>query len=109
MSSTLEVGTEWLIRHQSLVLDLQGFKLLGGDRVEPLTASQSRLLALLMGQQGRVHSNGDIGEAVRGEAQVSDDALKVLVSRVRTCLRKLGFGDRYLHSVRGIGYIFDPN
>lgn len=96
-----------LIRHRSLILDLQSYKLLSEGKAEPLSTSQAHLLAALMAQPGKVHSARSLSLAMKKDV-VSEEALKVSVSRLRRCLRRLGLGNAYLRSVRGVGYIFDP-
>lgn len=96
-----------LIKHRSLILDLHSYKLLSEGRAELLSTSQARLLAVLMRQPGKVHPARSLGSAL-GRELVSEEALKVAISRLRRCLRRLGLGNDYLRSVRGVGYIFDP-
>ena len=97
-----------LIRHRSLTLDVSGYKLIGEEKIELLTASQMRLMELLVREPTRVHTVQALSLAMREGGKASDDALKACISRLRLCLRRLGYGNQFLHSVRGLGYIFDP-
>lgn len=97
-----------LIQHRGLTLDVGGYKLLGCGRSEYLTSQQTRLLSLLMSDPTRVHSYRALARALAGGGSVSDEALKVSISRIRRSLRLLGCTQNYLLSVRGLGYIFDP-
>lgn len=97
-----------LIRHQTLVLDVSGYKLVAENRTEFLTLAQARLLAHLMTEPERVHSVRSLNVALRGDPDIGEHALKVAISRLRCSLRRLGAGNNYLRSVRGLGYIFDP-
>lgn len=97
-----------LVQHGLLTLDLQRYKLLLGDRAEPLSASQMRLLETLMRQPNNVHSIQALLVTMGSRPAASEEALKVCVSRLRSCLRRLGGDQHLLRSVRGIGYIFDP-
>lgn len=108
MLSAQAGDTCMLIRHGPLTLDLTGYKLLANDRAEPLTSAQVRLLAALMREPTSVQSLQALASAMGRSGPASDEALKVGVSRLRSCLRRLDCDQRFLHSVRGVGYIFDP-
>lgn len=108
MSTGVGNGSDEHIRYRALVLDLGGYKLLADDRTEFLTLSQARLLAHLMAEPSRVHSIRSLNLALRGDPDLGEHALKVAISRLRCSLRRLGLGNAYLRSVRGLGYIFDP-
>lgn len=96
-----------MIRHGPLTLDVANYKLIGEGRTEHLTLLQTRLLTVLMQEPGRVHSNLALSEIEPGST-LTEAALKVRMSRLRSCLARLGCGERYLLSVRNVGYIFDP-
>ncbi len=102
-------GVDALVRHGPLTLDLQRYKLLFDDRTELLTPSQMRVLEALMRQPSNVHSLQALFVTMGGKSAASAEALKVCVSRLRGCLRRLGCDRKLLCSVRGIGYIFDPS
>nr|WP_314444175.1 winged helix-turn-helix domain-containing protein [uncultured Sphingomonas sp.] len=97
-----------LIHHRGLTLDVSGYKLLGCGRSEYLTSHQTRLLAVLMSDPNRVRSYQELATALTGGETLSEQALKVSISRIRRCLRLLGCTEDYLLSVRSMGYIFDP-
>lgn len=75
----------------------------GGEPVE-LTATEFRLLALLLGRPGRVFTRQQIIERIHdGFAAVTDRSVDVLVVSLRRKL--LDRGDR-IRTVRGVGYRF---
>lgn len=97
-----------MISHGPLTLDVANYKLAGEKRLEYLTIVQARLLAVLMHEPNRVHSIAALS-CIEPDTPMTVTALKVRMSRLRQCLSRLGCGDQYLHSVRNVGYIFDPN
>ena len=74
-----------------------------GDAVD-LTATEFKLLALLLSRPGRVYTRQQIIERIHeGFAAVTDRSVDVLVVALRRKL--LGRGDR-VETVRGVGYRF---
>lgn len=97
-----------VIRHGPLTLDLANYKLIGVERTEYLTLLQARLLAVLMGEPGKVHSIHALS-SIEPDSPMTENAVKISLSRIRRCLDRLGCGERYLHSVRNLGYLFDAD
>lgn len=79
--------------HGDLVLDPHTARVTRGGRDVELTATEFRILELLMAQPGRVLSRPAIYEAVWEERFVADDAaVKTHLSNLRTKLRGAGAG-----------------
>lgn len=95
-----------MIRHGPLTLDVANYKLICEKRTEYLTLLQARLLAVLMHEPSRIHSI-DVLSSIKPGSPMTANAVKVSMSRIRRCLDRVGSGERYLHSVRNLGYIFD--
>ena len=74
-----------------------------GDRAD-LTATEFKLLALLLAQAGRVYTRQQIIESIHeGYAAVTDRSVDVQVVSLR---RKLGDAGHLIETVRGVGYRF---
>jgi len=74
----------------------------------PLTALEFRLLAVLMGNVGRVFPKVAIEDRLYEDRVPSSNAVEVLVSRVRSKLEAKGAGS-VIVNVRGLGYVIrDP-
>lgn len=75
----------------------------GGQRIH-LTATEFRLLELLMRRAGRAVSRDSIAETVWGDFKdVEDNTLEAFVSLLRTKIDK-GFQSKLIHTIRGVGY-----
>ena len=91
--------------HGYLVVDPQHARATRGDRELELTATEFRILELLMTQPGRVLSRPTIYEAVWEEPFVADDAaVKTHLSNLRTRLRAVGPDEDPIETVWGLGY-----
>lgn len=77
--------------------------LVGGKRID-VTATELRILALLMAARGRVLSREQLIDDVIGHgAAVTNRAMDVHIASLR---RKLGIAANCIHTVRGVGYSF---
>jgi two-component system OmpR family response regulator len=75
-----------------------------GDRSEPLTPTEFRLLAALAARQGEVVRRRDLVAAAWPDgAIVHDNSLDSYVARLRRKLRTLG-ADATIATARGVGY-----
>jgi DNA-binding response OmpR family regulator len=75
-----------------------------------LTATEFRLLEYLMARPGRVFSRNQLLDQVwGGNHAVSDRTVDVCVLRLRQKLEIDPSAPRWIHSVRGFGYTFDPD
>jgi two-component system, OmpR family, response regulator len=87
-----------------LRLDPAGHALHHGDRSEPLTPTEFRLLAALAARQGDVVRRRDLVAAAWPDgAIVHDNTLDSYVARLRRKLRTLG-ADGTIATARGVGY-----
>jgi two-component system, OmpR family, alkaline phosphatase synthesis response regulator PhoP len=95
-----------VVRSGDLQIDLLGHEVtVSGARV-PLTATEFRILHLLVGRPGRVFSRDEIINAVTtNDAAVFDRTVDVHIMSVR---RKLGLAGEQIETVRGFGYKFRP-
>jgi len=102
---------------------IQSAKLVSGDisidtmshkasvNSEPLELSPTefRLLQFFMSNNGRVFSRNQLLDQVWGESvYVEDRTVDVHIRRLRKILEPAGVSD-YIHTVRGVGYRFEPN
>lgn len=88
-------GIELDEEHQAAVID--------GQRTEPLTALEFRLLRYFMINRGKVLSKADLGDHVyERDMDPDSNVIEVYVNRLR---RKLG--KELIQTRRGQGYVFD--
>lgn len=79
----------------------------GGTTVA-LSASELRLLTLLLTRQGRVHARPELERTLYGDQPPASNAVEVLVSRLRGRLAEHGL-ERAIETVRGLGYVVRPH
>lgn len=92
-----------------LELDRERFEVRREGSKVPLTATEFRLLSFLMGRPGRVCRRGELIDEVWGpDRDVAERAVDVCVLRLRQKLQDDPEKPRWIHSVRGFGYAFDP-
>jgi two-component system phosphate regulon response regulator PhoB len=90
------------LRVGDLVLDRSCHQVKIGDRVVKCTATEFKLLAILMEQQGRTQSRAGLRNEIWGSDAVIDiRAVDVQIGRLR---KKLGSYECYIETVRGFGY-----
>lgn len=99
-----------LRRFGSLTID-QGARLVTmGNRPIGLTRSEFDLLMTLVDRSGAAISNRELLQAMWGAQWWSDTTpLQVTISRLRHKLGESGGKPRYIVTVRGYGYRFDPD
>ena len=96
-------------RFDDLVIDRAAWEVRRGDTPVPLTKTEFLLLALLSGQPRRVITGDEITRAIWGEHWIGDDGnIAVHVSNLRKKLGESGLDPRFIRTVRGVGYRFDP-
>lgn len=71
-----------------------------------LTATELRVLGLLVEQQGRVVTRIDILETIPGAHQAGARSERVVDAHVKAIRKKLGAARDYIQTVRGVGYCF---
>jgi two-component system phosphate regulon response regulator PhoB len=97
-SETLSIGP--------ITLDRSRHEVSVDDRLVSLTATEFRLLAALMGANGRVLDRPQLIDQALGEnTVVTDRTIDVHVTALR---RKLGSAADWIRTIRGVGYAFRP-
>jgi two-component system phosphate regulon response regulator PhoB len=97
-SERLEVGR--------IELDISGHQLRVQGREMPLTATEFRLLRLLMERGGRVQTRGQLLSDVWGYAEDIDS--RTVDTHIRRLRRKLGPEAERIETVIGVGYRLRP-
>jgi len=101
---------EPLLTIAGLELDRERFELRKEGLKVPLTATEFRLLSFLMSRPGRVCGRSELINEVWGrDRDVAERAVDVCVLRLRQKLQDQPEQPRWIHSVRGFGYSFDPD
>ena len=95
MPATLVVG--------DLVVDSEAGRVLRGEAVIVLTATEFHLLRYLAEHRGTVLSKTQILSAVWGFDEYDPNLVEVFISALRRKLEQ--HGPRLLHTVRGLGYV----
>ncbi|MBW8874405.1 MAG: response regulator [Acidobacteria bacterium] len=98
VSDLLEVG--------GIQLDVSGHQLRVRGREAPLTATEFRLLRLLMERGGRVQTRGQLLSDVWGYAEDIDS--RTVDTHIRRLRRKLGPEADRIETVIGVGYRLRP-
>jgi DNA-binding response OmpR family regulator len=92
-----------------LELDRRSLQVRLHGRPLSLTATEFRLLEFLMGRPGVVFSRDQLLDAVWGQDKaITDRAVDVYVLRLRQKVEEDPANPRFVHSVRGFGYTFEP-
>ena len=79
----------------------------GQGIIIPLTETERRLLLCLARVPGQVVSREEL--AAKGEMAASDRSIDVQVTRLRRKFDKDSKNPRYLHAIRGQGYVLRPD
>lgn len=88
-----------------LVLDTETLTLEKGGEPVNLTATEYKILALLMQSPGRVFTKMQIYEEVNGDYYATDDnTMMVHISNLRDKIEDDAKNLRYIKTVRGLGY-----
>jgi len=94
-----------VLTYGDLVLDTGTTTVAVAGQEVPLTATEYRILELLLGSPGRVLSKAAIYEGVWDEPYLGDDStLKTHLSNLRTKLKRVDPGTAYVETVWGLGY-----
>ncbi|VVM04969.1 Alkaline phosphatase synthesis transcriptional regulatory protein PhoP [Methylacidimicrobium cyclopophantes] len=94
------------IRHENLVVHPRRHEAFVRNRRVDLTATEFRLLNMLLRGRGRVHRREELLREVWGYEKAMDT--RTVDTHVRRLREKLGRAARYIETVRGIGYRFRP-
>lgn len=98
-----------VIRAGGMALDRTRYEVVFPDRAIRLTPTEFEILAILMSQPGRIFSRAQLLNAVHGVAFESYE--RAIDSHIRNLRRKLEPDEttpRYIITVYGIGYKFEP-
>jgi two-component system phosphate regulon response regulator PhoB len=99
-----EAETGRAIRLGGITVDPDRHEVVCGEEPVNLTATEFKLLSLLMSKPGRVFTRQQIIESIHeGFAAVTDRSVDVQVVALR---RKLGDKGKNIETVRGVGYRF---
>ena len=99
-----------ILRHNDLEMDLDRHDVAIGGEAVMLTTAEFRLLAALIGANGRVLTRDQLLDALHGlgEADVLDRAIDAHVRRLRDKLGDEPDHPRFVATVRGVGYRAAP-
>jgi DNA-binding response OmpR family regulator len=99
-----------ILRHNDLTMDLDRHEVTIGGEPVLLTTAEFRLLAALIGANGRVLTRDQLLDALHGlgEAEVLDRAIDAHVRRLRDKLNDEPDRPRFVATVRGVGYRAAP-
>lgn len=103
---TEEAPPSDLLEHGGIQLDISGHRLRVRNREVPLTATEFRLLRLLMERSGRVQTRGQLLSDVWGYAEDIDS--RTVDTHIRRLRRKLGTEADRIETVIGVGYRLRP-
>ena len=98
-------GKEDLLRVGNLLLDRSRHEVRAGDRLIECTATEFKLLSILMERQGRVQARDRLLSDVWGYDSIIDT--RTVDTHMRRLRDKLGKFGRYIETVRGFGYRLD--
>lgn len=91
----------------NIKLDHLTFKLYKNDREIIVTATEFKILSMLMSTPGRVYTKAQIYERLNGELFINDEnTITVHISNIRNKLEDDSKNPKYLVTVRGLGYKF---
>jgi two-component system, OmpR family, phosphate regulon response regulator PhoB len=99
-------GAEQLLRVGDLVLDRSRHEVRAADRLIDCTATEFKLLAILMEREGRVQERDRLLSDVWGYDSIIDT--RTVDTHMRRLRDKLGPHGRYIETVRGFGYRLAP-
>ena len=98
-----------VLSNGSLELDRVRFEVRIEGKKVALTATEFRLLEFLMSRPSRVFTRDELLDQVWGhDRSVAERAVDVCILRLRQKLTEDPIRPRWIHSVRGFGYTFDP-
>ncbi len=90
------------------LVDLPGFRILRGNDVHPITATERGMIELLIERRGRPVSRDDFLRRVWGYDRIPDTrTVDFHIVRLRRKLEPDPARPRYLKTVRGAGYVLD--
>lgn len=106
-------GGRWMrdfqARFGDLVIDVPAWEVTLDGRVIELTRTEFEILVALASRPRQVITDDELVRTVWGDGWFGDDNnLAVHVSKLRSKLGESGLKPRFIRTVRGVGYRFDP-
>lgn len=100
--------TNSIINIDTLSLNLITCELKNNDILINLTATEYKILSLLMKNTGRIFTKGQISEYINGDYYETDDnSITVHISHLRDKLRNADCEKQYIVTMKGLGYKFE--
>ncbi|WP_158743266.1 response regulator transcription factor [Acidisphaera sp. L21] len=96
-----------IVQLGTLTFDIERGELVGNEGIVHLTGGEAALLGLLARTPGEVLSREGIGQSL-GMDEAGERAIDVQVTRLRRKLEVDPREPRFLHTVRGRGYVLKP-
>ena len=97
------------VSFDDLVIDGPAWEVRLGGRVVDLTRTEFEILSTLASRPRQVITDEELVRSVWGDGWFGDENnLAVHVSKLRHKLGESGLHPRYIRTVRGVGYRFDP-
>lgn len=99
------------VRFGTFTVDFEAAQLFDEADVEvPLTAMEFRLLKVFIEHKGRVLNRDQLLELAHDRGwDPFDRSIDIRISRLRRKIEPVPAKPRYIRTVRGLGYMFDPN
>ena len=95
-----------ILKVKDLTLDLDSCILRRGEEVIELSSTEYRLMELFMSNPGKIYTKQQIYEyGWQEEYFIADNNIMVCISKLRAKLSE--DGNRYIRTVRGLGYRFE--
>ena len=107
MNAKRRAQKQWKLEFPSLKIDLLRRQVVCGGKLAKLTAMQFEVLVLLASQPGRVYSQEQImGHLYDGKFFGDARAAVTHIQDIRKKIESDPGNPRYIHTVRGFGYMF---
>ncbi|MCG8671828.1 MAG: response regulator [Pseudomonadales bacterium] len=94
---------------RGLVLDKARASISYEDRTIELTAIEFNILERLLGQPGKIFNRDDLIDIAYGDGRiVNDRTVDSHMKKIRKKLREIAPEEKFVHSIYGAGYKFEP-
>lgn len=102
--------TSGVLAFRDLIIDVDGWRVLLRGKPVDLTRIEFQILVTLASRPRRVVAHEELLEHLWGPGWFGDDNnIAVHISKIRGKLGESGISPRYLRTVRGVGYRFEPD
>lgn len=88
------------LEYKDMILDLEGYRVLVGDRQIALTSREFEILRLLLENRGRVITRENLLNRIWDYDYFGDE--RIINTHIKNIRRKTG--ENYIETVRGVGY-----